>query len=205
MMNDQTKDEITADEQLVTRFIAGDERAFDVIVQRYYRQIFGFLARFTGDRDLAEDLTQETFIKVHKSAKTFDPARSFKPWLFSVAANKARDALRSVKRSLKTVDIHANQSDRDTSLIDIIAGDHEPPDKRMIEQERAEKVKHALSEMAENLREVLVLAYYERLQYKEIADMLAIPLGTVKSRLHKAVLTFGEIWKAMEDEHRTPE
>jgi len=190
------------DEQLLGQFIAGNEHAFDELVRRYYKQIYRFLVRFTGQPDLAEDLTQETFIKVHQSARTFDIERQFKPWIFSIAANKARDSLRSAARAGRKISIQSGQSDQEQDLMDIVPGEYEPPDKRLIEQETADRVRKALLGLPGNLREVLILAYYERLQYKEIAEILAIPLGTVKSRLHKAVMTFAQVWQASEHERR---
>lgn len=199
MMKSQAKNITISDEQVLEQFVAGDERAFEELVHRYYRQIYGFLARFTGNRELAEDLTQETFIKIHQSAGTFDPTRRFKPWLFAISANKARDALRAAGRALKIVNLQPGLSDEDQTLIDILPGNEHLPETHLIEKETVSRVKKALMLLPEGLREVLILAYYERLQYKEIAEMLGIPLGTVKSRLHKAVKTFGKIWKATEN------
>ena len=195
------RDNDISDERLVSQFIAGDETAFEELVLRYYKHIYRFLVRFVGRTDLAEDLTQETFLKVHQAAETFDVSRRLKPWLFSIAANKARDALRASTRSIRAISIDGSKTDEDQKLADILADEYEPPEKGLVEQEMRDRVKLAISGMPEHLREVLVLAYYERLQYKEIAEILGVPLGTVKSRLHKAVAMFGEVWKALGNEH----
>jgi len=191
-------DQHLSDEQLFTRFIAGQNQAFDELVNRYYKQIFRFLVRFTGRPHVAEDLIQDIFVKVYRSAQTFDPTKKFRPWLYSIAANRARDALRSASRVGRQIVLQHDGEQENVSLESLLPGAPSPPDQDMIAQETTEKVKRALTEMPEPLREILVLAYYDQISYKEIADILEIPLGTVKSRLHKAVVTFGEIWKRYE-------
>jgi len=191
-------DQHLSDEQLFTRFIAGQNQAFDELVNRYYKQIFRFLVRFTGRPHVAEDLIQDIFVKVYRSAQTFDPTKKFRPWLYSIAANRARDALRSASRVGRQIVLQHDGEQENVSLESLLPGAPSPPDQDMIAQETTEKVKRALTEMPEPLREILVLAYYDQISYKEIADILEIPLGTVKTLLHKAVLTFGEIWKRYE-------
>ncbi len=196
-MIDETK--IKSDEELITRLKAGEKRAFDELVRRYYRHIYRFLARFTGRKDLAEDLTQEIFLKVYNSIGMFDESRKFKPWLFAVAANRARDALRSIQRAAKRINFEQiGIHDENMSLLDVIASEAELPQSKLERQETADSVKRALGELPEQLREILILAYYEKMPYKEIAETLDIPLGTVKSRLHKAVVILGKIWKSNE-------
>jgi len=183
------------------QFVAGEDSAFDELVRRYYKPIYRFLVRFVGRPHAAEDLTQETFIKLHQSAATFDVTRRFKPWVFAVAGNKARDALRSAGRAIKTVDIHVGSDSEEHSLLERLLGAYESPAKGLIQRETSEKVKSAIQLLPDHFREVLILAYYQQFQYKEIAEMLGIPLGTVKSRLHKAVIMFGTIWKSKEHGH----
>ncbi len=186
-----------SDEHLLTRFISGDNNAFDELINRYYKQIFRFLVRFTGKQHLAEDLIQDVFIKVYRSANTFDTTRRFRPWLYQIAANRARDAIRSAGRSEKQLTL-VDSEERELTL-DYLASDDSPsPDRELISQETSEKVRDALMAIPEQLREILILAYYDKLPYKDISDALGIPLGTVKSRLHKAVATFGEVWKRYE-------
>ena len=186
------------DEYLFARFIDGDENAFNELVDRYYRQIYRFLVRFTGSEHLAEDLIQEVFVKLYKSASTFDPSKRFRPWIYQIAANTARDVLRSASRNGKRVSFQNTGEDMEMTLDQLVPGVTASPDEAMIEKETSEKVKETLMQMQDQLREILVLAYYNQLPYKDIADSLGIPLGTVKSRLHKAVSTFGEIWKRNE-------
>jgi len=93
--NTPDKGSAVSDEQLLLRYTQGNSEAFEQLVRRYRRTLYSFLARFTGDPALAEDVFQETFLQVHLSAGGFDVSRRLKPWLFTIAANKARDALRS--------------------------------------------------------------------------------------------------------------
>jgi RNA polymerase sigma-70 factor (ECF subfamily) len=185
------------DELLLTKFVSGDTNAFDELINRYYKPIFRFLVRFTGRQHLAEDLIQDVFIKVYKSADTFDPTRRFRPWLYQIAANRARDAIRSAGRSEKQLTL-VDSEDHELTLDHLATDDSPSPDCELIRRETTEKVKDALMAIPEQLREILILAYYDKLPYKDISDTLGIPLGTVKSRLHKAVATFGEVWKRYE-------
>ena len=83
------------DTELLKRYLEGDSESFAVLMERYRKELYNFLVRFTGDHALAEDVFQETFLQLHISAGTFDPTRKLKPWLFTIAANKGRDAMRS--------------------------------------------------------------------------------------------------------------
>ncbi len=89
---------MVTDEQLLVAYARGDQPALQELILRYQRELYAFLARFIGDEPMAEDLFQETFIQVHRNAGSFDPGRRFRPWLFTIAANKARDYLRSSAR-----------------------------------------------------------------------------------------------------------
>ncbi len=186
------------DEQLLGRHCGGDERALEVLIERYRLELFHFLARFLGDRVAADDVFQEAFIQVHISASTFDTSRRFKPWLFTIAANKARDLLRKNKRQ-KAAPLSAlvNQHSGDgRAFIDLLEADLPLPQERAQQKETGQIVRKVVASLPEHLREVLLLAYFNKMAYREIAENLGIPLGTVKSRLHAAVGTFAELWKA---------
>lgn len=186
------------DEQLVQQYKHGEMAAFETLIERYRLELFHFLARFTGDRIAAEDIFQEAFLQVHLSAETFDQERRFKPWLFTIAANKARDHMRKQSRR-PTVPLSApvgGSSDDDSqSFIDLMKDPILLPHEQLAERETAEKVQQILSGLPDHLREILLLAYFQKLAYNEIAQALQIPLGTVKSRLHTAVASFAKNWK----------
>ncbi|MGN6506850.1 MAG: RNA polymerase sigma factor [Tepidisphaeraceae bacterium] len=187
------------DEQLLAAYLSGDAAAFTELVRRYERDLYVFLNRFLGNAAAAEDVFQETFIQVHQSAKTFDPTKKFRPWLFTIGANKARDFLRSRARRY-TVPLQAAMSHNDPNgqpFMDVLESPDIGPILQAENSEEAERVRQAVQRLPDSLREVLLLAYFHQFPYRQIAEMLEMPLGTVKSRLHTAVETFGQIWKSL--------
>jgi RNA polymerase sigma-70 factor (ECF subfamily) len=185
------------DEQLLAEYRAGDKNKFAVLVMRYQRELYHFLVRFLGDRAAAEDVFQETFLQVHQSAEQFDPMRRFRPWLFTIAANKARDLIRSHARR-PTSPLQASISGEDDSgeFIDLMQAASAMPDESMEKEELQQQVQRTVMGMPEHLREILLLSYFHQFPYKQIGDILDIPLGTVKSRLHAAVAHFADRWRA---------
>ena len=185
------------DEALLDGYVHGDREAFTELIGRYRNQLLHFLIRFLGSRSAAEDVFQETFIQVHLSAETFDVTRRFKPWLFTIAANKARDYHRKHGRE-PTVSLSApmNREQDGRPYVDLLEADLPGPTAPILDAERSRLVKGVVDSMAAHLREILLLSYFQRLSYNQIADTLEIPLGTVKSRLHTAVAAFAKAWKA---------
>lgn len=185
------------DEQLLAQARGGDDAAFRTLVERYQVEVFHFLLRFVRNRAAADDLFQETFLQVHQSADTFDLKKRFKPWLFTIAANKARDWLRRARRrqaaSLSN-EIAPGREGDGRSFLDLMPADLPPPPELVATQDLSERVRRVVDELPDHLREIIVLAYFEKLAYKEVAEMLDIPVGTVKSRLHAAVGTFAALW-----------
>ncbi|MGJ8635730.1 MAG: RNA polymerase sigma factor [Phycisphaerales bacterium] len=185
-----------SDEEVFVEFRSGDSAAYKELIERFHDDLLRFLTRLVGDRAAAEDLFQETFLQIHLSADTFDASRRFRPWLFTIAANKGRDLLRKKKRR-RTVELSAplRGSDRGTSMVDLLEVDIPAPDERLDADEQDRLVQLALDELGAPLREVLVLGYFQRLSYARIAEDLGIPLGTVKSRMHAAVAAFARSWQ----------
>jgi len=187
----------SSDEQLLSAYRQGDKASFAALVSRYQRELYHFLVRFLGNRAAAEDVFQETFLQVHQSADAFDPQRRFKPWLFTIAANKARDLIRAnARRPTNPLQASIGGDEEGGEFIDLMQATGETPDEPMARQEMQNKVQQVVGAMPEHLREILVLSYFNTFPYRQIADILGIPLGTVKSRLHAAVATFAEKWKA---------
>lgn len=196
-----------SDEQLLALYRGGRGELFPVLVERYRVELFQFLARFVGNRASAEDLFQEAFLQVHLSAETFDVTKRFKPWLFTIAANKARDFLRRNSRRQTTAysapigssgggDAGGGDSgDGGRSFLDLMAMDLPQPSEDFERKETQELVQKAIARMPDHLREILLLAYFHQFPYRQIAEMLSVPLGTVKSRLHAAVAAFAEEWQ----------
>jgi RNA polymerase sigma-70 factor (ECF subfamily) len=185
------------DEELLAGYREGNRASFAALVERYQRELFHFLVRFLGDRAAAEDIFQETFLQVHQSADQFDLQRRFRPWLFTIAANKARDLMRSQARR-PTNPLQANISggdDESGQFIDLMESADPMPGEAMEREELQKVVQKTVEGMPEHLREILLLSYFHQFPYKEISDILGIPLGTVKSRLHAAVAYFADRWK----------
>jgi RNA polymerase sigma-70 factor (ECF subfamily) len=186
-----------SDEELLLRYTQGETAAFEALVRRYRRELFHFLARFLSSAALADDVFQETFLQIHLSAEGFDFTRRLKPWLFTIAANKARDALRSkLRRPAAELDAQVAGGDDGARYVDLMPADVPAPSDSIQNQETAAAVKNIVRQMPESLRTVLLLSYFHEFAYKDIAEILNVPLGTVKSRLHVAVKEFARRWKA---------
>jgi RNA polymerase sigma-70 factor (ECF subfamily) len=196
-----------SDEVLFERYRGGDRAAFRTIIERHQPELLRFLTRLVGDQAGAEDVFQEAFLQVHLAADTFDATRRFRPWLFTIAANKARDYLRRKGRR-RTLELSA-PVDRDRgdggeagSFVDLMEVRVPAPSDALDKDETNRRVQRAMDELPLILREILLLAYFQRISYAQISDELGIPLGTVKSRLHAAVAAFAKKWKAIDDEGR---
>lgn len=186
------------DAELIAQFTEGDEAAFREIVNRYKNGLYAFLRQFLNRHDLVEDVFQETFLQLFTSRDSFDPSRPLRPWLFTIAANKAKDALRKSQRTA-AVSISAIADSQDLSfdsMLNVITSDTTRPYEELEKRETALRVERIMTDMPENLREILILAYFNKFSYKQMADILSIPIGTVKSRLHTAVGRFAKEWKA---------
>ena len=188
------------DEQLLKRHLAGQSDAFDQLMRRRGGEVYRFLVRFLGDRALADDVFQETFLQVHLAADRFDPKRRFKPWLFTIAANKARDAMRSRSRRRAApldAEVGGPGSDESAAYVDLLEANIALPIEDLQNKELKQAVQSIVMAMPEHLREVILLTYFEQLPYKDVAEILSVPLGTVKSRLHAAVKHFARRWEAV--------
>ena len=186
------------DTKLLRQYAAGEEEAFQELMTRYRDSVYAFLRRFLNRADMVEDVFQETFLQLFVSRDTFDVSRPLRPWLFTIAANKAKDALRRMQRSEATQLGNMFESD-ESSIDDVLnALDHDAhmPYDDLIRDERADSVKRTLARLPEKLREIILLAYFHKFSYAEIAGILGIPIGTVKSRLHTAVARFADLWQS---------
>jgi len=195
-----------SDAQLLERYSQGEERAFRELVSRYKNSLYAFLKRFLNQRDLIEDVFQETFLQLFTSRDSFDMERPLRPWLFTIAANKAKDALRKQQRS-SAVPIGTISDGEQTSFDDILnslSSDDTRPYETLERGELAERVRDVVANMPESAREILVLAYFNKFSYKQMAQILSIPIGTVKSRLHTAVNRFAKDYKAAMTSRKEP-
>lgn len=185
-----------SDEDLLLEYRAtGDRRTFEELVHRYERELYNYLRHYLGDAEMAEDAFQATFLQVHLKVKQFEPGRKVRPWLYTIATNQAIDAQRRTRRH-RMVSLSRRGTDgEDTeagSLADLL-GSHEPDPFDLLESaEQHKDIRKAVEQLPEQLREVLLLVYYQGLKYREAADILSIPVGTVKSRLHAAICKLNE-------------
>jgi len=181
-----------SDEELMGRY-REESRAelFTELVHRYERELYRYLARYLGDPTLAEDVFQNTFLQVHLKRGLFEEGRPFRPWLYAIATHQAVDALRKVGRHpTVSLDQRVGSGSHDSdagNLIDLLVSEETGPLSRMQETERQQWVRESIARLPEALRQTLILAYHQDLKYREIADILKIPVGTVKSRLHAAL------------------
>ena len=182
------------DEQLIANHLNGDTEAFSLLVGRYETELYRYLVSFTGQPSVAEEAFQEAFLQVHLVAERFEQTRKFRPWLYTIAVNKARDILRARGRrpsvQITSVDDESSESDLWAHLV----REEDTPETLYEQKELRELVHTVIGQMSENLREILLLAYFKQLQYKEIAEVVGVPLGTVKSRLHAAVKLFSKLY-----------
>jgi RNA polymerase sigma-70 factor (ECF subfamily) len=192
-----------SDEELLDRLRAGQQEVFGILVRRYERELYGYLRRYLGDEELAADVFQNTFVAVFTKIGQYESGRSGRPWLYAIATNQAIDALRRKgRRAERTVDPvapAAGESGEDgRSLFDLLAArDAEPADLAET-AETARRVRAAVDALPEFLRQAVVLTYFQGLKYQEVADVLDIPVGTVKSRLHAAVARLAAAWEQVE-------
>jgi RNA polymerase sigma-70 factor (ECF subfamily) len=192
LVNNQT------DAELLARYGQGDEAAFREIVSRYKNSLYMFLKHFLTQQDLIDDVFQETFLQLFTSRESFDTSRPLRPWLFTIAANKAKDALRKRQRTAATPIGTLAEPDEMSfnDVLNALTSDATRPYEELQKNETASQVRQVIGDMPENLREILILAYFNRFSYKQMAQILSIPIGTVKSRLHTAVGRFAKDWKA---------
>jgi RNA polymerase sigma-70 factor (ECF subfamily) len=187
-----------SDEQLLLSYRDDARRAaFDLLVKRYERELYNYLRRFLGSQSLAEDAFQATFIQVHLKCHLYDAERKVRPWLYTVATNQAIDIQRRNRRHrLVSLDRpNRVQHDELGPLVDVLASREVDPGDGFEQGERKEWVLEAVAALPEQLRSAVKLVYFRGLKYREAADELAVPVGTVKSRLHAAVKRLGQAWK----------
>jgi RNA polymerase sigma-70 factor (ECF subfamily) len=189
-----------SDEALLGRYRdSGRTEDFEALIQRYQNELYRYLSRYLGDRSLAEDVFQNTFLQIHLKRGLYEEGRPVRPWIYSIATHQAVDALRKLGRHPTiSLDQRVNNSGEAEagSLIDLLTGDELGPLAELQGEERKEWVRDSVARLPEALRQTLILAYHEDLKYREIAEILKIPVGTVKSRLHAALAKLQQMAKA---------
>jgi RNA polymerase sigma-70 factor, ECF subfamily len=181
------------DSAIVTAFLGGEERAFQELVERYQTRLLNFIYRTIGDRDRAEDLVQEVFIRVYRHLHRFDRSKKFSTWVYTIASNLAKNELRNRSRSplvlFQTIQGTNDDEDRPVQFEDTTAR----PDDMYRKRHLRELVEQTVAQLPEHHRQVFVLRELEGKSYEEIAEITDCNLGTVKSRLNRARTAFAAI------------
>lgn len=188
-----------SDEKLVADFAAGDNASFELLVRRHAREVYQYAMRLTGSSTAAEDVVQETFLKLFVSAPSFNPARRFKPWLFTIAINHVRDSIRR-RDQRREVSLEAEMDEEHLGDQTFRQWIEAPPDSLEDDgvhpEEKRRLVREVIDELPTRSREILILAYFHRFGYQEIGQIVGIPMGTVKSRLNYAIRRFSVRYRA---------
>ena len=175
----------SAEQVFIEELKAGDAQAFDLLITRFSADIYSLLCRLTGDPDEAGDLTQDTFLRAFRSIGKFRGESGIRTWLFRIAINESRNRFRWWKRRRreKTVSLDEPINGSDLSIHDTIAGYGPSPEELLLDDEYRRALYSALDKLPEIFREALVLFDIEGQSYREIASILEINIGTVKSRI----------------------
>jgi RNA polymerase sigma-70 factor (ECF subfamily) len=185
-------------EDLLLRFRRGETEAFGVLLRRYERELYGYLHRYLGNSTLAEDVFQNTFLQLYLKSGQYEEGRPVRPWLYTIATHQAIDALRRNGRhqavSLEMIREESTGQGELNGLVQMLESRDPGPFEQLTAGEQRDKVRASVEQLPEPYRQVVLLAYYQGLKYREIADILEIPVGTVKSRLHAALLKLQEAW-----------
>jgi RNA polymerase sigma-70 factor (ECF subfamily) len=183
---------------LLARFRRGETEAFGALLRRYERELYGYLRRYLGNATLAEDVFQNTFLQVYVKSAQYEAGRPVRPWLYTIATHQAIDALRRNGRhqavSLERVREEAGGQNEINGLLEMLQHSGPSPLEQASAQEQRQRVRVSVEQLPDTLRQVLVMAYFQGLKYREVADILDIPVGTVKSRLHAALVKLQEAW-----------
>ncbi|MFQ5649658.1 MAG: RNA polymerase sigma factor [bacterium] len=180
----QRTDNRPSDEELIERFQKGDVYAFDLIVKRYKEQLLNFVYRFVGNQEEAEDIVQETFLRVYRKRKAYKRIAKFSTWIYTIAGNLSRTELRRRKRRKLFSVTDMGFEDRDYEISD---EGHNPEDQvdGIIQEEI---IQREINNLSPKFREVIILRDVQELSYEEISKIIKVPIGTVKSRVNRGRL-----------------
>lgn len=168
-----------------------DGGVFEELVERYERELFGYLRHYLGNAEMAEDVFQQTFLQVHLKCQQFEPGRKVRPWLYTIATHQAIDYRRRNRRHrMSSLSPTAEPSavDEAHAVAELLGGSERGPADNAESAEQHLALRQAVEALTETSRQVVALVYFEGLKYGEAARVLSIPVGTVKSRLHAAML-----------------
>lgn len=176
-----------ADALLVAQAVAGDQKAFELLVIKYQRRVQRLIGRMVRDVDLVEDIAQETFIRAYRALAQFRGEAQFYTWLYRIAVNTAKKALMDLKRNpTVSENFFKTDDDDETSFAENELTSPETPDAVLASKEIAQIINAALEALPEELRQAVTLREIEGMSYEEIAEAMSCPIGTVRSRIFRA-------------------
>lgn len=184
-INHNLSPKASEDYQLVKAAIAGNQRAYGMLLDRYRASVYNHLYKMVRNADDAEDLTLEAFGKAFKKLETYAPHYAFSTWLFKIAVNNCIDHIRKKRLHFLSIDAPM-ESGGDKDFTSSIRTSARNPEEEVIRNQKLEMVRHQLTNLSTKYRLMIELRYYEELSYEEIANELEIPLGTVKAQLFRA-------------------
>ena len=178
----------TPDEDLMVQYQQGEVRAFEILLTRHKKPVFNFILRYVGDRETAEDLLQETFMRVIKGADAYKRQAKFTTWLYTIARNLCVDQTRRRKhRRHASLDAPMSASEESGTLLDVIPGSEMASDRKSVNKELHETMQHAIAALSDEQREVFLMREFLDMPFKQIADVVGVPENTVKSRMRYAL------------------
>ncbi len=186
--------QVTDDKTLAAQAAAGRQRAFRELLRRYERPVFSLIYRMVRDRGLAEDLSQEAFIRAFNAIASYNPGYKFSSWMFKIAHNLTIDHLR--KKRIDTISLHGSPhaltEEAQARTRPIVESADERPDAYVENLELGSQIEAAIGKLRPEYRTVTLLRHVEGYSYKEIAEIMELPLGTVKTYIHRARLELKE-------------
>ena len=177
-----------ADEDLMVQYQQGEVRAFEILLGRHRKSVYNFILRFVGDKETAEDLLQETFMRVIKGADAYKRQAKFTTWLYTIARNLCVDQSRRAKhRKAQSLDAPMSNSADSGTLLDVVPSTEIASDRQAVNKELQARLHEALARLSEEQREVFLMREFLDLPFKQIADIVGVPENTVKSRMRYAL------------------
>jgi len=187
------------DRDLIERAKAGDQKAYEALLQYYKKAVYHLILKIVRGEEDAEDLMYITFTKAFRNLDKYEPTHSFVTWLFRIASNTAIDFLR--KKTINTVSINAEDKDRrgETGAELQINSEDSNPEEKIIRQQRHHYIQQLVKQLDPDMERIIRLRFFEEYSYDEIAKELQLPLGTVKTQIHRAKKTLYELIKHNEE------
>jgi RNA polymerase sigma-70 factor (ECF subfamily) len=195
---DPHRSELTDEALLLWYRNAGDEDAFRELIARHENELFHYLCRYLHDASLAEEVLEATLVRLYEHRRDFQPGHRVRPWLFTIATHLAIDTLRRAGRH-HAASLDAEHGD-EANLADLLTGHADEPSARIEADERGTRLHNAVDALAPRLREAINLVYFRGLKYGDAAKRLNVPMGTLKSRLHEALVKLKTVLNPLKGE-----